>query len=119
MNKKSLGRLGEKLAAFYLNLKLYKILARNFRTKYGELDIVAKKWKTIVFVEVKTRKNEKFGLEEAVNDVKQKHIAAAASNYAQKFNFIDCNMRFDVIIINLASLPFIKHYKNAFQVNEF
>lgn len=119
MKKKSIGRLGETLASIFLRLKFYKILDQNYRSKYGELDIVAKKGDTVVFVEVKTRKTEKYGLLEAVNDAKQQKMFATAKRYLQRHSFDGLNFRFDVIAINFSKFPFLRHYKNAFRMDEF
>lgn len=57
MNKKNLGKLGEELAITYLKSKEYKIITRNFRTRFGEIDIVCEKGDSIVFIEVRTKSN--------------------------------------------------------------
>ena len=78
----SLGDWGEKIAANYLMKQGYEILDRNYKTKLGELDIVAKEGDIIVFVEVKTRSSRSFGLpQEAVNFKKQNKIMRMALQY--------------------------------------
>jgi len=85
MNKLETGRAGEDEAVNFLKRKRYKILERNFRTKFGEIDIIAKKGKEIIFIEVKTRKTTEFGYpEEAIDKEKQEHIKKVASYYIQK-----------------------------------
>lgn len=85
MNNKVLGNAGEKIAKIYLERNKYKILETNFRCKQGEIDIIAKDKKELVFIEVKTRKSIKYGLPaEAVNQVKQKHISKTAEYYIYK-----------------------------------
>ena len=82
MDRKSLGAWGEEQAARYLRLHGYSILERNFSCRAGELDIVAKKGKFLVFVEVKTRKNAEFAeAREFVTYAKQQRIFAAAQLY--------------------------------------
>ena len=112
MTTKAIGQQGEEQASRFLEKKGYKILARNFSTPQGELDLVANQQKTLVFVEVKTRAYEAFGGPlAAVTVAKQKRLALAAQQYIKikspKFDSI----RFDVICI----LPDqITHIENAF-----
>lgn len=114
MNNKKLGNLGELIAVFYLKLKGYKILERNFLVKGGELDIIAEKNKTTVIVEVKTRKDLHFGdPEDAVNYYKKKNIIYAAKNYIKRSGREDNRIRFDVV--GIVFKPFkLKHIKDAF-----
>jgi putative endonuclease len=82
MDKKRLGQVGEDLAADLLEKQGYQILTRNFRTKFGELDIIAKDGKVLVFVEVKCRFPGQFGLpEEAVTPFKIRHLIKAGEYY--------------------------------------
>ena len=107
MKSQAKGKLGECIARIYLRLHLYKILEKNFRTNTGEIDIIAKKGETIVFVEVKFRTNTR----EAVNYRKQKHIQNTALCYLKYKNCMESDIRFDVIeILNFK----ITHIKNAF-----
>lgn len=112
MNTKQTGQHGEELAAQLLEKKGYQILARNFSTPQGELDLVACDHTTLVFVEVKTRSYEAFGGPlAAVTPAKQRRIARTATEYIKinspKFDSI----RFDVICI----LPGqTEHIENAF-----
>ena len=100
----SAGKIGEKYAADLLKRKGYKILFRNFRSKFGEIDIIAKDHSTgsgqatLVFIEVKTRWSKKFGQpEEAVTPTKLRHLEKAA----QYFKLLHPNtpdlMRIDVV----------------------
>ncbi|WP_312353675.1 YraN family protein, partial [Aminipila sp.] len=76
----SLGFQGEEVASNYLKNKGYQVLERNFRCKMGEIDIIACIHKTLVFVEVKTRRNLKFGLPcEAITKNKKVHIKKVAA----------------------------------------
>ena len=62
MNNKELGKIGENIAISYLEKNKYDILERNFYCKQGEIDIIAKQKGVIIFIEVKTRSNKRFGL---------------------------------------------------------
>ena len=102
MKRKELGNLGEKIALNYLQKENYRILERNFYCRQGEIDIIAQKQKEIVFVEVKTRTNNSFGMPvEAVNDIKQRHIKQTANYFLYKNNLLEALVRFDVIEIKL------------------
>ena len=97
-NKKILGNIGEKLANQYLKENNYKILERNFYCRQGEIDIIARENKEIVFIEVKTRSNKNFGEpSEAVTTYKQKHIYKSAKYFLYKNRLINNFIRFDVI----------------------
>ena len=95
MDKTKIGRIGEDAAARYLMKKGYLICERNYRLRFGELDIIAMSEDgCTVFVEVKTRKNYDFGYaSEFVNRKKQQKLRRAAELYAGR----DIYMRFDII----------------------
>ncbi len=115
MNKKIKGVVGEDLATNYLVKNKYKIIARNYKCACGEIDIVALDKNTLVFIEVKTRTSQVFGLpREAVNKPKQKHITKSAQYFRQEYNVFSLEMRFDVIEILDEK---INHIKNAFETN--
>lgn len=107
------GKEGEEIAALHLLKNGYTILARNFRCKKSEIDIIAQKDKTIVFVEVKTRTNGFFQEPElSVTRSKQKQITLGANFYIQENN-IDIDIRFDIVAITLS--PFrLNHIEDAF-----
>ncbi|MCL2177538.1 MAG: YraN family protein [Firmicutes bacterium] len=117
MNNISKGKAGEALAAGYLKKHKYKILDTNFKTKLGEIDIVAldksnKKMPYVVFVEIKTRASNIYGLpSEAVNISKQKKLTLVAEQYILKNKLFYGLMRFDVIEVVEND---IRHIKNAF-----
>ena len=115
---KKLGNTGENLAATFLENHGYKILEKNFRIRAAEIDIIAQKDNTVIFVEVKTRSNIRKGTPaEAVNLRKQKKIIEAASVFLQDEKYFDCACRFDVIEILSAGKDFkINHIENAFEV---
>ena len=117
--QKIFGKLGEDAAARFLEAKGYEIVARNFRIRSAEIDIIAQRDGVIVFVEVKARSNIRHGLPaEAVDFHKQKKIVSAASMFLQDENFCECACRFDVIEIFLRGelVEEINHIENAFEV---
>jgi len=96
----SFGARGEDLAAEYLKQNSYKILARNFKTKLGEIDIIARDKDTICFVEVKARNSDRFGLpQESVSSFKQRQISKAALIFLKEHKLINNKARFDVVSI--------------------
>lgn len=118
MTTKMIGDFGEEAAAEYLEEKDYEILERNFRLKFGEIDIIARSEDCLVFVEVKTRRSNMFGEpSEYVDYKKQQRIKKAASVYA---NVENTYMRFDVIEVFYEQkdgniyLTSINHIENAF-----
>ena len=101
-DKKDLGRRGETLAASFLRRKGYKILARNFQSRLGEIDIVAVDGDTLAFVEVKARWSRKFGLpEEAVNPRKLKAIEKVGDYFRLLHPGLPEAERIDVVAIEL------------------
>ncbi len=110
------GALGEQLAAEYLQRKGYDILERNWRFSRAEVDIIARHQKQLVFVEVKTRRSQKFGLpEESVTNRKQQQLVQAANAYLDTVDGAP-ELRFDVISIQLSgnTPPEIVHFEDAF-----
>ncbi len=106
------GNLGEKAAIEYLKKKKYKILETNYQNKVGEIDIVAKAKKVLVFVEVKSRTSDYFGLpSEAVGKRKQYKIRRVAQGYILKHRLFDSPVQFDVIEILDGQ---INHIENCF-----
>jgi putative endonuclease len=112
----TLGRQGEEIAANYLQKQGYEILARNYRCRYGELDIICKKNGVIVFVEVKTRRSDYFGSpEEAITKTKIEHIKKVALIYLAENKAPYRETRFDVVTIMMkAESPDINHIEAAF-----
>ena len=112
MKKKSIGKLGEDLATIYLNRMGYKILARNFRCRVGEVDIIAKDVEEIVFIEVKTRTNNIYGEpSEAVDYIKKENIIKTANYYLYINKLYNKSIRFDVIEVFLSNKFHINHIK--------
>jgi putative endonuclease len=112
----SLGKQGEALAADYLADRGFTILARNHRTPVGELDLIARDRRYLLFVEVKTRKGTTFGLPaEAVGAHKQRQILRAAQWYLASGKHPELQPRFDVIAVIVGpGEPAITHIPNAF-----
>ncbi len=110
-----LGKEGEDAACNYLITQGYTILHRNWHWRKLELDVIAQKEETLIIVEVKTRRNELFGTpEEAVDNVKIRHIVRATDAYLKKYA-IDFPVRFDIISVTGSTPPFhITHLKDAF-----
>jgi putative endonuclease len=113
-HNQKIGQWGEEAVVAYLTQRGYEIMARNARTPYGEIDIVAKQADITIFVEVKTRTSNKMGLpEESVNLRKQAHMLACAEHYAAE-NAID-HWQIDVIAVEgkVGWEPKITHFENA------
>ncbi len=114
--KKRLGGWGETIAAEYLTGNGYVILERNFRTQYGEIDLIALDKEILVFVEVKTRTSRKFGYpEEAISPKKKEHLLASAQAYLQTHQEMERDWRIDVLAIERIdrnSLPEITQFEN-------
>ena len=113
-----LGKVGEDFSAKYLEKQGYKIIDRNYKIRTAEIDIIAEKDNTIIFVEVKTRSNIRHGFPvEAVNLRKQKRIIQAASVFLQDEKYFDFNCRFDVIeVYSVGDELNLRHIENAFEV---
>ena len=111
----STGKLGEQLAARYLQAKGYEIVACNFRVRGGEIDIIARRGKFLVFVEVKTRRTLSGGLpEESIRPAKLRHIYFAIGHYLQRYPVRHLQPQVDVIcvILQAGKPPTLQHYEN-------
>lgn len=110
------GNLGEQITATFLAGQGFRILERNFRVRYGELDIVAVDGATLVFVEVKTRSSRVFGIpEEAVTPRKVSLMEKAIHAYVATRPVLRGPMRIDVVAVELspAGQPVIRHHRNV------
>ena len=111
-----LGRRGEEIAENYLTGKGYRILHRNFRASRGEIDLIAVRGKTVVFVEVKSGRSTSFGeAEYRVTPAKQRQLYRIARVFLDisKYPWEDC--RFDVVAVELQGpKPRLRHIENAF-----
>lgn len=111
------GKAGEELAVAFLNNTNHRICGRNYKKPSGEIDLITQDGDTLVFIEVKYRKNLDYGYpREAVNRAKQKRIAKTALWYLKEQRLDDVNIRFDVIEIYYCSdgEQVINHLENAF-----
>jgi len=112
-----LGKAGEEVALKYLKRKKFKIIKKGFRLYKGEIDVIAYDRKTLVFIEVKTRRSRNFGLpEESVTTAKQRQIKKIAQGFMAFNNLENVECRFDVISLILKKNDgyFIRHFKDAF-----
>lgn len=114
------GDRGERLAVRHLKKSGLKIVARNYRNRFGEIDIIALDGQTIVFVEVKTRKSNAAGSPlEAVDESKQSKVIQVAQAYLKERRLYEYSVRFDVIGIvwneaEKESKPDLTHVRHAF-----
>lgn len=100
------GEYGEELACEELQRRGYQVIARRYRTRSGELDIVARDHEYVVFVEVKARQDGSFGdPEEAVTLQKQRKLVWMATDYLARHGLMDAACRFDVVGINTETTP--------------
>jgi len=117
-HKQSLGKRGEQIAATYLTEHGYTIIERNFKARYGEIDLIATKGTCLVFVEVKTRKSDAYGgPEEAITPRKLHEVIQTAQYYSLCHNTLDRPQRIDAIaiMIDAMSAPHIHHIENISQ----
>ena len=110
------GREAESAAARFLRRKGFRILARNYRSPYGEIDLVAQDGGAIVFIEVKSRAGLEHGdPREVVNGPKMRRIGRAAAHYIRRFGLEERECRFDVLAF--AGGKATEHVKGAFEYN--
>lgn len=119
----SLGNRGEVAAARFLQRLRYRIIERQMRNRFGELDLVALNGDVVVFVEVKTRTTLLAGHPtEAVTATKQRKITRSALAYLKRRGWLEHRVRFDVIAVvwsNEAATPKLQHYISAFDSDDF
>jgi putative endonuclease len=115
--RQKLGRWGEDIAAEFVQQKGFEILGRNFRTAYGELDIIGLGQGIVVFFEVKTRTTDEFGMpESSITPQKQLHLIQAAQAYLQEHEEIEGDWRVDIIALRGRpgdQKPQIEWFENA------
>lgn len=115
-HRRSIGLRGEDIAADYLKRKGYSVLNRNFRTPYGEIDLVSEQGNSIVFTEVKTRASKSLGPPEiSITRRKADHMRSAAEFYIQEYGEQYDEWRIDVISVQIQTneTPLIVHFENA------
>jgi putative endonuclease len=112
----TLGKSGEDLACRELERRGYAIVARRYRVRGGELDVIARDGPTLVFIEVKTRAGRMFGdAAEAVTPLKQMRMTRLAEEYLVRHHLSGCPCRFDVVSIHVgAGAPAIEVIRGAF-----
>lgn len=111
-----LGRIGENIAKGYLEKMGYKIIKRNYKSRRGEIDIIAAYENTMVIIEVKTRRNNKYGYPiDAVNNIKVHRIKECTKYFLYKEKIKFDEIRFDVVEIYQINKHYVvNHIKNAF-----
>ena len=120
-HRMSLGLRGEEIAARHLESRGFRILARRYRTRLGEIDLVARSRDLLVFVEVKTRRGAGFGPpQESVNLLKQARLCRVASLYLAEHPALvraEIACRFDVVAIvwEEGRVPRLSHFVDAFR----
>ena len=119
--RSELGTRGEALAAAHLEALGMRIAARNYRTRYGEVDLIAHEGDTVVFVEVKTRRGSAYGTpEESITPRKLDHLAKTAVLYLQANGLEQRPWRVDLIAIKLGSDgPSINHVRSIVERETF
>lgn len=120
MNSKQLGKFGEKIAEKYLRKKRYKVLAQNFKRKWGELDLVAKKKGGIIFFEVKTiLEREGFAPEDEIDRKKKRQLIKMAQIYLSENKIpFESPWQIDILAIEISpdsKKAKIRHFKNAIE----
>jgi putative endonuclease len=114
-----LGQRGEAAAARFLHRQGLTIVARSDRGRLGEIDLVAVDQRTVVFVEVKTRRSHEAGHPaEAVDRAKQRRLTRLALTYLKRHGLLENPARFDVVAVTWsddAKPPVIEHFRNAFE----
>ena len=117
--RQAFGQIAESEAERYLRRKGYRILARNDRSSYGELDLVAQLADTLVFIEVKARRTSAFGgASHAVDGRKQTRLVRLAAQYLARHQVRNRSCRFDVVLCRGGTVKpaEIEHIENAFEV---
>ncbi len=109
------GQMAETLACWFLRLKGYRILARDYKTPVGEIDIIAARGTVLAFVEVKQRQTRRASLDAISPRQQYRIIRAAGAFLTRRSDLAGRDLRFDVIAINGLSLP--HHLQNAWQAD--
>lgn len=112
------GKKAEDLAARHLKRHGYKLITRNYRTKVGEIDIIAREGRTLVFIEVKARRSSRYGSPKAAVTARKQHqIAKAALWYLKETGQMQAKARFDVVAVNRQDREAtIEIVRNAFEL---
>ncbi|MBI9083562.1 MAG: YraN family protein [Desulfobacterales bacterium] len=120
-DRQQLGNTGESAAAGYLQVQGYRILQRNYRNPMGEIDLVARDHNTLVFVEVKTRRTQRFGSAKTwVTAKKQRRLSLVALVYLKQTGQMNTRARFDVVTVDATmDPPQIEVIQNAFELTAY
>ena len=111
------GKSGEHTACRFLKKEGYKIIEKNFRCRYGEIDIIASEKKVLCFIEVKSRKNSNFAVPEEYVDIrKQKKLIKTSLIYISKLKDTESDKRFDVVSVDFESGK-CRKITNAFEAD--
>ena len=113
-----LGDRGERVAASALRRRGMRILRRNYRTRHGEVDLIARDGDVLVFVEVKARRRGDPA--EAVTPEKQRRLTLAALHFLKRHGLLECRSRFDVVAVlwpDEGGDPAVEHYPDAFEAH--
>lgn len=120
IDRRALGQEGERIAENYLRDKGYQILARNYRSKLGEIDLVVQKNRIVIFVEVKTRGSAACGApEEAVDGRKIRKLYQVASCFLKESRLEDRDVQFDVLSVFISAPgkePCVTHFEKALEL---
>lgn len=110
------GNQGEEVVASWLMAKGFTLLAKNYQTRLGEVDIIATQGEVVAFIEVKTRKSSHFPISNTITYTKQKRIIRAATSFILKHQIRDRVLRFDVATVTLQAQNSydISYIENAF-----
>ena len=112
--------MGEELAARFLKDKGYRILASNYRSTYGEVDIISQDGGVLAFIEVRTRRSRQFGAaEESLTFAKRKHLVATCQDYLQRHAKGEAEWRIDLVCVYLdraENVDRINHLRHAVQL---
>ena len=115
--RQALGRVGEYIVSAFLEKKGYTILERNWRTPYGEIDLIAQHGEVIIFVEVKTRASSSLGPPEiSITPRKGEHMRCAAEHYIQQHPELTNDWRVDAVTVQIQAgdtPPLIDHFENV------
>lgn len=112
-DKMETGGMGENLAADFLAGKGFRVVARNYRRRHAEIDLIVQRDNWLIFVEVKTRSSDSYGQPESfVNEHQRRLIYDAAEDYIFHTNWRG-HIRFDIVSVKLGSMPEIVHFEDA------
>ena len=109
-DKREKGIKGEETALRFLKKEGYRIITQNYRSRFGEIDIIAEEDGCLVFIEVKSRSNKAFGGPfDSINSTKKRHMIQSAISYMKTNECFGRKIRFDVVGIESGSVKIIKH----------